>query len=729
MATIAEAMAIAFNYHQRGDLAQAEKIYRQVVEAEPEHADAWHLLGVAAQQTGRPTEAATAIARAVAINGSNPTYYNHLGAAYASAGETDLAETALRRALALDPGSAQTHYNLAALLNQVGKPTEAIASYRKAVQLSPDFAEAHFNLGNIYRDLDQLAEAEQSYKAAMAARPGYFKAAMNLANVQLKRDEQPSAEASFRQALQIDPAHAEAHYWLGSLLQSQGRLSEALAELQAAVFHNPRAFEAQNNLGCVFRALDQLDSAEQCFRMALLERPESAEALNNLGSVLHDRKEFDAAAECFQLAIERNGAFVQAHNNLGSVRQDQKRFDEALEHFRRAEQLDPNSADTLVNIGGALHMLGKPEQAVEYHRRAIAIDPNLSRAHYSLAAALHTQHLDDEAELSYGEAIRLKPDYPEAYYNRSFVHLSRGEFAAGWKDYEWRFRCKDYKGRRFDAPRWDGSPLAGRKLLVHAEQGLGDTLHFIRYVRQLDERGGNVVVEVQPALVPLLRASGFTSVIPGGSPLPRFDVHVSMLSLPGVMGTTVETIPAPVPYLAAEPRLLKTWRNRLRAYSGFKVGLIWQGNAAYTFDHFRSIPLVAFAPLAEIEGVQLISLQKNAGVEQLAALEGRFTAIDLGSTLDTDAGAFMDTAAVMCNLDLVVTSDTAAAHLAGGLGVPVWLGLSAAPEWRWMQNRGDSPWYPSMRLFRQSTTGDWSKVFAEMKTELQELVAKRSPNF
>ncbi len=595
------------------------------------------------------------------------------------------------------------------------------------MQLSPEFAEAHFNLGNAYRDTEQLAEAEPCYAAALAARPGYFKAIMSLANVQLKRDNQSAAEASFRQALEIDPAHAEAHYWLGSLLQSQGRLTEALTELQAAVFHNPRAFEAQNNLGCVFRALDQLDAAEQCFRLALLERPESAEALNNLGSVLHDRKEFDAAAECFQLAIERSGEFVQAHNNLGSVRQDQKRYDEALAQFFRAEELDPNSADTLANIGGALHMLGKPAEAVEYHRRAIAIDSDHSRAHYSLAAALHSQYLDDEAELSYGEAIRLKPQYPEAYYNRSFVRLSRGDFAAGWKDYEWRFQCKDYKGRRFDVPRWDGSPLAGRKLLVHAEQGLGDTLHFIRYLRMLDERSGNIFVEVQPALVPLLRASGFTSVLPGGSPLPRFDVHVSMLSLPGVLGTTLETIPAPVPYLAADPRLLKNWRNHLRTYPGFKVGLVWQGNAAYSFDHFRSIPLAAFAPLAEVEGVQLISLQKAAGVEQLSALGGRFTAVDLGSTLDTDAGAFMDTAAVMCNLDLIVTSDTAAAHLAGGLGVPVWLGLAAAPEWRWMQNRGDSPWYPSMRLFRQSTAGDWSDVFAEMKTVLRQLVSKRSP--
>jgi ADP-heptose:LPS heptosyltransferase len=228
---------------------------------------------------------------------------------------------------------------------------------------------------------------------------------------------------------------------------------------------------------------------------------------------------------------------------------------------------------------------------------------------------------------------------------------------------------------------------------------------------------------VQPVLVKLLQASGFANLIAGGSPLPHFDLHVHLLSLPGVFKTSLESVPAEVPYLNADPRLVDTWRQRLAGHGGFKIGINWQGNAAYSFDHLRSIPLIEFAPLADVEGVTLCSLQKGDGLEQLAAAADRFTAVELGSTLDNEAGAFMDTAAVMRNLDLVITSDTATAHLAGGLGVPVWLALSAAPEWRWMKDRPTSPWYPTMRLFRQRILGDWASAFVEMKAELTKLAA------
>lgn len=728
MPTIPEALAAAFAHHQRGELPAAEHIYRQIVAADPNLADAWHLLGVVAHQSGRPAEAVQSIARAVKLNATNPAYFNHLGAAYAAQGDLDRAEAAFRSAMKLDQSSAETHYNLAALLVLRGRAEEAENAYRRAVALLPSFAEAHFNLGNLLREAGRHAEAAASYSAALAARPRYFKAVMSLANAQLRLDRWEEAEASYRLAIDIDPQHAEAHYWLGSLLQSRERLDEAAQILRTAVFLNPRHFEAQNNLGCVYRALGELDQAEQCFNLALAVRPDSAEALSNLGSALHDRKQYDAAAAMMRRALEINPDFVQAHNNLGAVLQDQKRFDEALEQYRAALALDEKSVESLINVGAVQQMQGHPEQSLDFQRRALAIDPNNSRAHYSMAAALHALHRTDEAIENYAEAIRLKPDYAEAYYNRSFVWLSRGDFARGWPDYEWRFRCKDYVGRRFDAPRWDGSPLAGRTLLVHAEQGLGDTMHFIRYVKLLEGSGGSVIVEVQPALLPLLKASGLTKVIGGGTPLPRFDVHASLLSLPGLLGTNLENIPAKVPYLATDPRQAKEWRGRLRAMPGFKVGIVWQGNLAYAFDHLRSIPLVEFAPLAKVSGVQLLSLQKGPGQEQLAACADRFTAIDLGSTLDSQGGAFVETAAVMCNLDLVVTSDTAGAHLAGALGVPTWLALAHAPEWRWLVDRDDSPWYPTMRLFRQPQPGEWAAVFDRMAAELEHLVRERSPN-
>ncbi len=719
MTTVSEAFQAAFAHHQRGELAQAQTIYRQILDAEPQHADVWHLLGLVAHQEGRNDEAVNSILRAISLNDAQPAYHNHLGAVYAVVGELEKAEASFRRALELSPSDAQVHYNLAALLNLRGDPQAAIDHYRRAVEFNPRLAEAHFNLGNLLRDREEWPAAQRAYLAAIAARPNYVKALMSMAAVCANQGKIAEAEDAWRQVTHIDQRHVEARLRLGSSLQSKGRLEEAAGWLRAAILLDPRHFEAQNNLGCVYRGLGQLDQAETCFRLALDAKSDFAEAYNNLGSVLQGKKDYAGAEACLQKAIELRPDLAGAYNNLGTVLQSQKQYEAATEQYRRALAMQPDSAETLTNLGSCLAEQGKIDEAVDCLRQAATLDPTLALARYSLGAALHLAQRTDEALDQYGEAIRLQNDYAEAYYKRSFVHLSRGDFLPGWRDYDWRFKCKEYKGRRHDAPRWDGSPLEGRTLLVYSEQGFGDTLQFIRFLPAVLARGGNVFVEVQPALVPLLRASGFSGVIGGGTQLPRFDLQIPLLSLPGVFGTTVDTVPAPVHYLAADPKLLKSWRARLRDVPGFKVGIVWQGNAAYTFDQFRSIPLANYTPLAEVAGVQLVSLQKHAGVEQLAALGG--TVMDLGSALDCQGGAFMDTAAVMCNLDLVITSDTAAAHLAGGLGANVWVALSAAPEWRWMNDRADSPWYPTMRLFRQSKLGDWASVFCRMKSELAKL--------
>ncbi len=726
MPTITEALSLAFQHHQRGQLTEAENLYRQIIEHEPNQVDAWHLWGVAAHQAGRHEEAVAHIERALAIGGPNALFLNHLGAAYAGLGRQDDAENAFRQATQINPNDPQAHYNLAALLNLRERKSEAIESYRRAIALAPKFAEAQFNLGNLLRDTNELAEAETCYAAALAARPTYVKGALALAGIQQRLGKPTAAESTYRIATQVDPNNVEAHYWLGSLLQSQARLDEAAVELQRAVLLNPRHVEAQNNLGCVYRTQQKLDQAEQCFRIALDARPDFPETLSNLGSVCRDRKQYDEAIALFRRALAAKPDFAQAYHNLGTVFHDQRKFEEALECYQRALELEPDSAEAQLNVGSALQMLGEMDEALALYQKSIATDAKQARAHYCLAAALHTLGHDDEALESYAEALQLKPDYPEAHYNRSFVYLARGELAKGWSDYEWRLQCADYKGRRFNVPRWDGTPLGGRTLLIHTEQGLGDTLHFIRYVRLVQRQGGTVYVEVPPVLLPLLRSSGVTGIIPGGSPLPKFDLEIPLLSLPGTLGTTLENIPAHVPYLSAEPRMIKHWRSQVRGLPGFKVGIVWQGNRDYAFDRFRSIPLTAYAPLADVPGVTLVSLQKGHGSEQLAELQGRFPVLDLAASLDT-AGAFTDTAAVMSNLDLVVSSDTAAAHLAGALGVPVWLAVAKHPEWRWLLEREDSPWYPTMRLFRQQTAGDWSDVFTRMKRALAQKVSERGP--
>ena len=317
-----------------------------------------------------------------------------------------------------------------------------------------------------------------------------------------------------------------------------------------------------------------------------------------------------------------------------------------------------------------------------------------------------------------------------------------GDYEQGWPEYEWRWTQPGFTRRQFTQPAWDGSDLAGRSILLYAEQGLGDTLHFIRYAPLVSQRGGKVIVECQPALVRLLKGvEGIDKLIAESSPLPPFDVQAAMFSLPAIFHTTVGTIPATVPYLHADPKLIDKWRHELNSRSrqpggtvattrsgparqagptgAFKVGIAWQGSPTYGYDNLRSIPLEKFARLTQIEGVQLISLQKGPGSEQLGAVQGRFPVMDLGKQLDETSGPFMDTAAVMKNLDLVICSDTAVPHLAGALGVPVWVALPYVPDWRWLLECEDSPWYPTMRLFRQTQDGKWDDVFERIAAALK----------
>jgi hypothetical protein len=270
-------------------------------------------------------------------------------------------------------------------------------------------------------------------------------------------------------------------------------------------------------------------------------------------------------------------------------------------------------------------------------------------------------------------------------------------------------------------PKWDGSPLDGRTLLIHSEQGLGDTMQFIRYVKLIEPHGGKIVVAAQPELIALLKQSGYSGLVAQGSPLPAFDVHLPLMSLPRVFGTDLNSVPCDVPYLAADPERILSWREKLGQVPGYKVGISWQGNKKYPGDRFRSIAVEHFAPLARVPAVRLFSLQKGPGSEQLAAVADRFGVVDLGPSLDNGGGAFLDTAAVMKSLDLIVTSDSAVAHLAGALGVPVWMPLPRVCDWRWLVERSDSPWYPTMRLFRQSTLGEWGPVFATIGAELARL--------
>jgi len=321
-------------------------------------------------------------------------------------------------------------------------------------------------------------------------------------------------------------------------------------------------------------------------------------------------------------------------------------------------------------------------------------------------------------------AISRQPDHAEAHKSRAMTWLHLGDFERGWAEYEWRWKCKGFTPRLLDQPAWDGTSLQDRRILLFTEQGIGDTFQFVRYASLLADQGALVSVECPANLVPILSTCpGVARVIGQGSPLPDFDCHAALMSLPRLLGTTLATVPAHVPYLAAEANLVERWRRELQHSSAFKVGVVWQGNPKNGSDCRRSFPLECLTSLAGVPGVELYSLQKGRGLEQLVRVLGDFSIVDLSGRLDLGVGAFTVTAAAMCNLDLIICCDTASAHLAGAMGRPVWLALSYAADWRWLLQREDSPWYPTMRLFRQPQLSDWGAVFQDMAGTLPQLVS------
>lgn len=533
----------------------------------------------------------------------------------------------------------------------------------------------------------QLRQAEQIYRAVLEADPHQVDALhlLGVLTYQLGHYEQASVYMS--RAVRLRPEFAEGHINLAAVLQAQGKLADARACYEQALRLRPDAAEAHNNLGNVLKEQGQVAEAQTHYEHALRLKPDFPEANNNLGTLLQEQGQWDAARAAYEAALRHKPDYAEAHVNLGNVHKDQGNLTEARACFERALHLRPDLAEAHYNLGNVLKEDGQ------------------------IAAACACFH----------EALRLQPNFAKAHAGLGLAWLLAGNFEQGWPEYEWRWQCKEFTPPRFRQPLWDGSPLDGRTILLLAEQGLGDTLQFVRYAPLVQARGGRVVFACQPALLPLLRSCpGIDHLVAVGGSLPPFAVYAPLLSVPRILGTTLATVPVPVPYLRADAQLLDHWRQEFRSVAAFKIGIAWDADARFrALNYRRCIPLAEFAPLAQLKGVRLFSLQKGPGVEQLRRLAGRFAVTDLSSRLDETSGAFMDTAAVMQSLDLIVTADISIAHLAGALGVPVWVALPSAPDWRWLLEREDCPWYPSMRLFRQKEWGNWREVFERMAATLQ----------
>lgn len=497
-----------------------------------------------------------------------------------------------------------------------------------------------------------------------------------------RRDE---AERLCRAILRTHPDDAGALHLLGLVEDGRGHVERAVALLTEAAGARPGDPAIRCDLGNVLKACGRLHEALSHHADVAKMLPGSALALSNLGATYQDLGLFDAAIDCLAQA-----AFI-AHD-------------------------DP---EVQYNYGTALLAAGRFEDAAVSFARTLVRLPAHARAHANMGIALKEIGRPRDAAAHLGEALRLDPGFDDAAWNLALVHLLSGRWRDGFALYETRRRLPGFAIRAVDRPAWDGAPLAGRRLLVHAEQGIGDTLQFVRYLPRLAAAGGDVVFLAPDRLHPLLApAVGGARLAGGAGPLPPADVHAPLLSLPHLLGDDAPFAPSR-PYLSADPARRGDWSGRL-AGPGLRVGLVWQGNPNFRADARRSVPLAALAPLAAVDGVRLIALQVGPGAAQRDALPWAVDRIETVARPGDD-GAFLDTAAIAANLDLVVSSDTAAAHLAGALGVPLWLMLSYVPDWRWGLIDDTTPWYPAARLFRQTAPGDWAGVAARLARSLTEL--------
>lgn len=540
-------------------------------------------------------------------------------------------------------------------------------------------------------------QAIEAYEKILASHPDHFNACVKLASLYYDQRKSAQAITCYQKAIAAKPLDAHLHYNLGLAYIQQEAWQNAIEELKKTIDLDPFHDRVYLNLGTAYEKLKQHEDAISAYKQAIANHPQS----------------------------------VDAYRNLGNVFCHLERLEEALEPYRKAVELQPRNVHAMMELANALNMLDLNQEALEWYEKMLQINPNIISALYNFGYTLKKMGAIDRALEIYDQVISKKSDYASARFSRSGIYLMRGDFERGWDEYEWRWKAYDEDPKRFNRPLWEGEDIAGKTLLIYAEQGLGDTLQFVRYLKYLKEHINNVRImfETQEPLVTLLRGQPYIDVVIARNERPPSNCHyhVPLMSLPRIVKTRVETIPADIPYLSVPPHLVSLWKKRLAQDTQFKIGICWQGNSHYSTLSLRravaakSIALSLLAPLFDIKGISIYSLQQVDGIDQITQCPFKEKLKTFDKDFDKTNGRFMDTAAVIKNLDLVISVDTGVCHLAGALGVPTWILLPEPADWRWLVGHSDTPWYPNVRLFKQKKQGDWSGAIEEIVHQLKEL--------
>ncbi|ASG20046.1 tetratricopeptide (TPR) repeat protein [Nitrospirillum viridazoti] len=740
-----------------GQWAEAAAHYNAIVTAAPDDAAAWTHLGVALLQLGYAEAAVDAFRRALAVRADFMPALANLGVALHRQGQLVEAIEAYCAAVAAQPDNAQLLVNLGNALADAGRKDEAMAAHRRAAELQPvpppaekeprppetdgrrDQAVELNTVGNAHLAAGRAQAALDAYAQALALWPDYADAQGNLGNALRGLGRLGEAVTAYRRAVELAPD--DAGHWcnLGIALQADGALAEAADMARRALALRPDLALAHTCLGVALRDMKDLDAAIESLRQAVALDPGQSDAIHALSGCLVERQRWEEVEALGRNALARDPQSIDARVCLAVALQGQNRLEEALDMARQALVLQPDSELALGVMAAALHGLDRSGEALAAAARGLAVAPRNADMHNTLGIVLLDAGRVAEAQTSLRRAIALKPNFVTAHVNLGMACLQMGQLEEGWAEYEWRLqdghetRLWDVMPERAWRP---GQDLTGRTLTLHTEQGMGDLIQFSRYA---DRRwwGGpgcsgppaRIVLRTPRSLADLAASvPGVDALLVGDEVPTTCDVHAPLLSLPYLLGTTLATVPAVVPYMTPPAAALARWRAGFAAEDagirapGLRVGLVWAGNPGHRGDRHRSIhQLAALDPLWAVPGVRWYSLQvgpRAADVGQMSA--GRVT--DLSTRL-SDYG---ETAAAIANLDLVIAVDTSVAHLAGALGKPVWLLISNRPDWRWMRDRTDSPWYPTARLFRQTRMNDWSGPMAAMAAALAELAARHS---
>ena len=713
-------LATGFDFHQSGALDSALSCYHEILLIDDKNFDALQLIGAAHLAKDAYLEAAEFFGKALRLNSSDPAVLVNMASALKGLGDPAEAIVFLERALALDPENFDANYNKGNIHRTNNDLAKALICYERAAKIRPSHVGCLFNLASTLRDSGDFTRARDKYRHIQALDPHHYEAIVSEADLMLMSGDTAGAERSYKSAMSVRPDYLLAYSRLAELMLSCGDADGAIKYFRQALRLDSITAIVFAGLGRALLLKNRPNQALPVLARAVMLEPTDIRSINML-AIAHLRLgQYKKCSFYASRALELDANNVSALESLCHASKECGKPEAAIKFAERLIIADPRRPEFYNTQGVLLHSVGRSDEALICLQKSICIEPTSFRFNNKGLIQFETRKLTQALE-SYDRALSLEPDSAEVNWNKSLLLLLQGNYAEGWPLYEWRLKrdelSADYP--QFQQPLWRGeTELSGKRLLIHVEQGLGDMVQFCRFVPGLVSLGAEVILQVQKPLMPLISTLvSDVALIAKGDPLPEFDLYCPLMSLPYALGLTTETIPSFDSYLSADPVKVEDWRKKLGPSDLLRVGVVWSGRPEHKNDHNRSISLDALSPVLDLP-VEWHSLQKEYRASDVDAL----SRLDQLHQHQEALSDFSDTAALIENMDLVVTVDTSVAHVACALGKPTWILLPYLSDFRWLLDRSDSPWYPSATLYRQKEPGDWSPVFAKLTEDLAEKI-------